>query len=206
MSEANQGSGAPIQPGGASAEIKADDHKRALDDLMKFKKQAQETQAKLDQILKEKEKENEKKLGEAGEFQKIIALKEQNINDLSSRLKNLQDEEQNLRQVLFDSAKLNAVRERLPGQLKRPEYMTFIDIAKVAINPDTKEIDTQSVESVVSEFLKTHPDLLKTDPIKLPGGTAMPGMKLSTAEWAKLPIAEKRKRISEVDGFKSSRK
>lgn len=201
MSEVNTGSGAPTPTSGAQGEpksIKPEDHQKAIDDLMRFKKEAQETKAKLDELLRERQKVEEKKLADAGEYQKLLQIKEAESNDLKLKLKEREQNEESLRRTLFDAAKLNAVRERLPGQLHRPEYMNFIDIDKVAINPQTSEIDLQSVESVVQDFVKSHPHLLKTDPVRLPNGSPSAVMNLTYEQWTKLPLKERKARMAEV--------
>lgn len=199
-------SGAPASDNSKSKTVSYDDHKRLLDDAMKFKAKLKETEAKLSEFEKSKKDAEEKKLAESGEFQKLIQIKESKIGELESKLGGLEENLSGLKKSLFDAAKLNAVRDRLPGTVKNPAYMNFIDVDAVAINPETNEIDLDSVDRVVDIFVRNHPDLLKTDPKRLPGDAARTAARLSWEQWNTLPSKEKKAQLKNVEGFKSSRK
>ena len=197
MSESNKGSGAATSEDSAPKEINTgkiineSDHKRALDDMLKYKSQVKDLQSKLSEFEKKDKDAQEKKLAEAGEFQKIIAIKE-------AQLKEKEESEKYLRKTLFDAAKLNAITERLPGKLKHRDYASFIDLDKVALNPETNEISLDTVDAVVNDFVKSHPSLLETNPRILPSGAPMAPTDLSYDSWLKLPLKEKKARFKDV--------
>lgn len=206
MSDPTKSSGAGTEQSGAqSAEpkhISPEDHKRAIDDAMKFKAELKATREKLSLFEKAQKEAEEKKLTESGEYQKLIQLKEQKISELEQKMQETEGNLSGLKKSLFDAAKLNAVRDRLPGTVKNPAYLSFIDVDKIAINPETNEIDLDSVDRVATEFVKTHPDLIKSDPTRLPGGAAQAVTKLTHDQWLKLPLKEKKLRLKDVEGIK----
>lgn len=163
--------------------------------LLGQKKSVEQENEALKKQLKDIE---EKKLQESGEWQKIAKLKEEETAKFKSELEAERKEKESLTSVLIQAQKLQAVKEKLPGKLENPDYMSFIDIDKVILNPETGEIDESSVESVVQSFVKTHPKLLKADTKFLPNGNASAPGKLTHEDWLKLPVAQKRLRMKDV--------
>ena len=164
--------------------------------LLGQKKNVEQENETLKRQLKEIE---ERKLQESGEWKKIAELKEQEALQAKQAAEEEKRRAENLNSTLIKSQKLQAVTEKLPGKLERPEYMAFIDVSKVVMNPETGEIDDTSVESVVQDFVKVHSKLLKSDPKFLPNGNAKPTTTLKYEDWLKLPVKEKRTRFKEVD-------
>lgn len=205
MSESNQGGSAAPSDSSASDPKKPEkfilesDHKRALDDMKKYKAQVADLQTRLSEFDKRDKEIQEKKLAEAGEYQKVIKLKEDRIAELARQVEETKASEDGLKRTLFNGLKLSTVTERLPGRLKNRDYASFIDLDQVALNPETNEIDMDSVDKVVNSFVKQHPSLLETNPKVLPGGMARPAQKLSYEEWLNLPLKEKKLRRKDVE-------
>jgi phage anti-repressor protein len=178
--------------------VKKSDLKRALDDMMKFKNLARELQSKLEDVQKKDQELEEKKLVETGEFKKILELKERQLSEYQQKLKEKEESEGFLKKTLFDSAKLNAVMERLPAKLKHPDYRTFLNIDKVILDPESHEINLDSVNEVVNDFMKTHHHLLDADKKTLPNNAALSAQKISYEDWLKLPAKDKKIRMKDV--------
>lgn len=180
----------------------------AYERLMNQHKNATLRLKQLEGKLSEKEsaelKEYEQKLMKSGDVQKLIQIKDEKIESLTKQTMELQQGYTQLQSTLQSAAKTQAVLSRLPGSLLHNEYMAFIDTDKVVVNPETGDIDGDSVDVVVNEFVKKHSHLIKTDPRVLPNGTPKPAQKLSYAEWTKLPLKERRARMKDVEGFKPS--
>lgn len=182
--------------------VSLDTHKRLLSQYKTAQLKLKEYESQLNLKQEQERKLQEEKLTKDGEWQKLVALKEQEAASAKQEAERLKAAEASLKKNLFDAAKLQAVRERLPGQLIRPEYMNFIDVEQVVLNPETNEIDESSIDLVVNDFVKNHAALLKTDPLRLPNGNAKPATRLTHDEWLRLPAKEKRSRMKDVEGFK----
>lgn len=192
----------PEQPQTVSYESYA----KLLDQHKKSQLRLKQVEGKLTEKEGEELKEYEQRLMKSGEVQKLIQIKDEKIETLSKKAMELEQGFNNLQETLKTAAKTQAVLTRLPGQLVNSEYMAFIDTSKVVLNPDTNEIDNDSVDVVVGEFVKKHPHLIKAETRTLPNGSPRPAQKLSYNEWLKLPVKEKRTRLKDVDGFVPSTK
>jgi len=163
--------------------------------LLGQKKTVEQENADLKKRLQSIE---EQKLQEAGEWKKIAELKEKETLEAKQLAETEKQRADSLNKNLLNMAKLQAVTEALPGKLELPEYMAFIPLDKVIINPETGEIDKTSVESVSQEFVKKYSKLLKADPKFLPNGNPSPASQLTHEEWLKLPVDQKRLRMKDV--------
>jgi len=162
----------------------------------------------LEGKLSEKEqsdlKIHEENLMKSGQMQKVFQIKDEKIEALTKRAMEYESKYNQMQETLQAAAKTQAVLSKLPGQLLHRDYMAHIDSEKIVINPETNEIDEDSVDVVVNEFLKTHANLIKSDPKLLPNGNPKPTQKLSYEDWLKLPtVQEKLKRQKDVEGFKA---
>jgi chromosome segregation ATPase len=186
--------------------VSRESYLRAMDQLKAEQRARKELEAKLAEQARKDQDEIEKHLMKSGEVQKLIQLKDEKIDTLSKKTMELESNYNGLKSELTSAAKLQAVVSRLPGQLEHPAYMSFIDVDKIILNPETNEIESDSVDAVVNDFVKNHGKLLKTDTRTLPNGTPRTaGPKLSYSEWLRLPPKEQRARLKDVEGFKSSR-
>ena len=95
--------------------------------LLGQKKNVEQENETLKRQLKEIE---ERKLQESGEWKKIAELKEQEALQAKQAAEEEKRRAENLNSTLINSQKLQAVTEKLPGKLERPEYMAFIDVSK----------------------------------------------------------------------------
>jgi hypothetical protein len=173
--------------------VQYETYKRVLSDHKKSKARAEELAAKLAEIEQKEKDLEETRLKEQGEYKKLLDIERKKREVEES--KRIQYEKN-----LIDAHKLNAVKERLPGKIKRNEYYSFIDTDKVLIDPETGIIDETSIEEVVNGFLAEHTSLIDVgNTVKLPQHAASGSVsKISYDDWLKLPLKEKRKRMKDV--------
>lgn len=156
--------------------VKYETHKKLLGQMKKTKELNDSLAAELEQLRLEKQQEEEAKLKETGEHEKIIKLREQKIEELQNQLNQTAEEKNQVlaRQDTFD--KLQAFYEKLPGKIKRKEYLNHVPLEEIARDPETGEIDSQSVDLAVNKFVKDHSDLIDTKSFaRLPGDAAKGG-------------------------------
>lgn len=182
--------------------VSLDTHRRTLASLKNTQLRLKELEQRAAEWESKQRDAEEKVLQEKGEWSKLVELKTKQLMEMQAKLAEREAQENALKRTLFDAAKLQAVRERLPGQLIRSEYAQFIDIDKVIMNPETNEIDEDSVAVVADEFVRAHSGLLKRDSRQLPNGSPSASAKLTYEQWLKLPAKEKPKRMKDVEGFK----
>lgn len=96
----------------------------------------------------------EKKLHEDGEFQKIANLKAEEAEKWKERATMLEKD-------MNDTWKLNAFFNKLDGKLKNNDYITFVDLDSIAIDPETRQVEESSVDKVVSSFMEKHSHLVE---------------------------------------------
>lgn len=187
------GSDAGSGAGSAPNTVSYESHQKLLDQLKKTKEKEKEMAEKLKSFEDRDREANEIKLKETGEYKKILENRDKEIEALKNQA-------ESFKKNLYNGAKLQAVVDKLPGKIKNKDYLSFIDIDKVAIDPETNHIDEKTVDEVVSEFTKFHSSLMELGgKVKLPNDSSKnDSASLSYQEWLALPLAEKNKRIKDV--------
>ena len=176
---------------------------KALDEKKRAQAKSDELQRQLDEIQNRAKIEEETKLKEKGEFQKLLELREQKVVKLEEQLKMAEDRASGAERAVTDTWKLSHFYEKLPGKLKNKEYLTFVPLEDIVLNPETKDVDTESLDKVVNTFMEKHGHLVeKQSKGRLPGDAANGTVStLSYEQWKKLPLKEKKEKYHQV--FKS---
>jgi hypothetical protein len=173
--------------------VQYETYSRVLSQHKKTKSENEQLAAELEAYRRKERELEEKRLSEQGEYKKLLELE---------RKKRMEEEgkRQQYERDLLDAHKLNAVRERLPGKIKRPEYYSFIDVSKVVIDPETGIVDDRSVVEVVDGFVKEHGFLIERQGTRdLPYNAPGTGhSELTYEQWLKLPLKEQKARRKEV--------
>lgn len=182
-------------------------YKKVLDQRKSDQDKLKETQARLDALEAEKRtqedektKSKEKELEASGNWKAILEDREKKLKDLEKENKRLAKENKGFESHITDAKKISALQQKIGGNLKNPKLYDLIDTSKIALDPESGEIDESSVSAYANEFVKEFKfaiDFGKGS--NLPGDAARgSGTSISLAEWKKLPVAEKRKRIKDV--------
>jgi hypothetical protein len=144
--------------------------------LKQYKRDRERLKALEDErvLFGQKQKEiEETKLREKGEFQKLLDIRQKELDEYKTRLNTISQEKDETSKALTDTFKLNAFYDKLPGKIKRREYLNFVDLDSIVIDPETGSVDEQSVDMVASSFMKEYKDLVDTSHFgKLPGNAA----------------------------------
>ena len=138
-------------------------HKRLLKQRKEDQDRLRTVEEELSKFKTEAEKKQQSELEQQGEWKKLIDVQKQKIQQLEESIGSD-------RKTLHDTWKLQAFYDKLPGKIKRKEYLSFVDLEKVALNPETQEIDETSLEVLVNDFVSNHKDLIITEQSpKIPG-------------------------------------
>jgi hypothetical protein len=181
--------------------VKYNTYKHALADAKNHKARADELQAKLADFERKEQELVENRLKEQGEYKKLLEIERK-------KRKEEEDKRTHYEKSLLDAHKLSAVREKIPGKLKRNEYYSFIDTDKIILDHETGEIDQNSLEAVVNSFVQDHGALIERQGnVGLPQNAASGSTNNLTYEaWLALPLKEQKLRRKEVmDNWKSKK-
>lgn len=141
-----------------------------LEELRQFKKQFEENEAKR-----------------KGDYEALLKSRESELEEWKNRATTYE-------QNLVEGQKLTAFINKLPGKIKRDEYLSFVNLDDIALDPDSKRVDEHSVELAVNKFVENYGDLLEAkSENKLPkvgslGGR--PNMKRSLKELTREELRE----------------
>jgi hypothetical protein len=130
--------------------------------------EAKTAKEKAKLLEQEKQANHENKLKEQNEWKLLAEQKEKSYLELKAEL-DLKNEQE------AQMIKLSAFQKHLGGKVKNKEYYRFVDVEKIAINPDTLTVDEDSVKNVVAEFVKTHPSLVEFKAGKMPNEAGSTG-------------------------------
>jgi predicted nuclease with TOPRIM domain len=206
----SQGAGSTPDTSGGIANL---DLNRSKDEIIKFesfdklvgqlkrsKELNEELNNKIGTFESEKKEIEEAKLAEQGEFKKLLELRATEMDTLREELKTEKTGRNKADKTLIDAQKLQAVFEELPGRLKNPEYMQFIDLEKVAYNPETGDVDRESAKLSANKFADKHSFLIDTSHVgQLPSNSSSVNTPLTTEMFKTLSVSERRKRLSELE-------
>lgn len=162
--------------------------------VLRQKKSADEKIAKYEKQLNEiKMREEAEKAEKLKQQQKF----EEYSKQLEEKLESERKEKEDYRKSLLDTHKLQAVLDKLPAKPKRSEYLNFINLEQVEIDPETG-IVSESVEQVANDFISNYGELLDRQGKGLPNDAPRTTSKLTYEQWLKLPTKEKKLRMKEV--------
>jgi hypothetical protein len=127
--------------------------RKLLGQRKKDKARLIEMEQKLHHYEAERREAEEKKLQEEGEFKTLLQRKEEELAAERERAKKAEDS-------LNYSYKLRAVLEKLPGKIRRNEYIDFMNVDAVKFDAESMDIDENSVQEVVNGFVTKYNDLI----------------------------------------------
>lgn len=152
---------------GASNEetISVSAYKKLLTQRKNDQEKMRSLQESIDSFTQEKSAQEEAKLEADGEFKKINEM-------LKAELSQTKEDNQLLATAIQNTKKKQAFYSKLDGKLESVAYEAFIDLESIAINPETQDVDSQSVEMVVKNFLSEHGKLVEPKNAKTIPGNA----------------------------------
>ena len=173
--------------------VKYETYKKTLNQEKNLRAKLEQASQELEEFKRIEQEREEKTLQEQGEYQKLLEIERKKREEMEQKATQYE-------QSIMQAHKLNAFKEKLPGRIANPAYYDFVDLEKIVINPDTGEIAEESVQSAVDEFLSSHQRLIVTKSGGLPNQAPTDGStgKLSLDQWKKLPLKERKERMSEV--------
>ena len=142
--------------------VRTEHLKKVLSEKKNLQAKFGELQGQMNELISSQKAQEEAKLNEAGEFKKLAELKDQKISELQAQIDSVAKERDAFKGDLNDTWKLQAFYSKLNGTVKRNEYLSFVDLDGIVIDPETRQVDETSVENVVAKFMENHGDLVQT--------------------------------------------
>jgi len=171
---------------------------KLLGQVKKTKELNQQLSERIAQFDKLEQQREESKLLKDGEYQKLVDLKEQKINELASRLEQAEGQTLDAHKTLTNAKKLSAVYEKLPGKLRNNKFLEWIDVDSIVMNPESGEIDIESASLVANKFMDEFGYAVDTSHIgRLPGDASSTNQSLSQT-FKDLPLKDMRSNMAEA--------
>lgn len=120
--------------------------KKDREKLTNYEKQLEELSGWKKQI---EEQESVKK----GEYEKILSTYKTENETLKGKLSEVQ-------KSIVDGQKYQSFIDKLPGRLDRSEYLQFVNVEEIAIDPETGVVDEATVQGAVDKFVKNYGKLI----------------------------------------------
>jgi vacuolar-type H+-ATPase subunit I/STV1 len=174
-------------------QVSYDTYQKLLSQRKKDQERLNALEKERQELLDRTKQEEESKLNEKGEFKKIIELRESKISELAEKIAMLEANANGLQNELITRKKLEAFISKLPARLVDREYLKLVDFDEIIVDPDSKEIDERSLETLVGTFVKKHGRLLETKKTNMPNEAATGSTKIEYDAWLKLPFKEQKK-------------
>jgi len=180
-------------PAGGSQQVSYDTHRKLLSEKKRRDEELREARERLGRFEAEEKKRTEDELLKQQNYEKIIELKNKELEETTQKLSGMQTQ-------FTDMRKFDAFKKALGNGDIDQKYWGLVDLNEIVIHPESTEIDEMSVTKYVDKFQSQFPEV-----IKRPSGANMPanapkgvGQTLTYEEWKKLPAKEMRARLKEV--------
>ncbi len=174
---------------------------RILEESKKYKEGFQTFKAKEEEARKSQRDKEEERLIKEGQFSTIIEQREQRIKELEEDLGKSKTEVKTKDTAIVNFRKAAAFERAIGGKMKKEAYWNHVDFDKIALNPESGEIDGHSLKQAADTFIEDFKELVTFgSSANLPNGTpnGSGSGKLTHAQWKELPASEKPKRMKDV--------
>ena len=171
---------------------------RLLQESKKYKEGYLEHKKAKDDLDARLKLEEEDKLKSKGQFDVLLKQRDEALAEALKKIEDKQSELSSRDEAIVNFKKAAAFERELGGKIKKDGYWTHVDFSAIALGSDGK-IDGLSLKSAADKFLKDYKELVDFgDNTNLPNHTASRSGSLTHAQWEKLPLAQRRKRMRDI--------
>lgn len=196
-------------PSGESVEEKVsyETHKKLLaqrkadqEKIKNLQLQFEETQKALN-LIKDKEREvMEEKAKGNGDFKALLENRENEIKTLQEQLNSFKSEKESLENSFIDMVKLSAFNEALGGKIKHKKFYSLVELDKIAIDPETKRVDSSTLKDYVKNFTTEFKDIIEFKDAKMNENAASRGQGYSYEDYLAATRSGDAKKAREIMG------
>lgn len=199
--EKNPGGIEPQAPGGSSEsqdKVAYETYQKLLNEKKSRDAQIAEFQKRFDEIENQRRNETETKLKEKEDFKSLLKLREEELDQMRSKLTAKDSELGETKRTIESGVKLQSFLTSLDGNVDR-KYWSMIELDEIVIDPTTGTPDPTSVKKSADLFAKSYPELVQKKSVpRTPGNAPASGGGLSYEEWLQLPLSEMKKRQKDI--------
>lgn len=195
--ESNVSSGNANDPSGKPAnvsDIPDSEDKVAYSSYQKLLTEKKNIQHRLEELSAKNKAEEEAKLLKEKEYEKYIALRNEELVSLKS-------ENEKIKRDQMNHFKASELIGTINGEVKK-QYLGLIysKLEDIAVDPSTGLPDKASIAKVAKDIEETYPEIIKrNNGPGLPNDAAKGNNgKLTPEEWKKLPLKEMKERLKDV--------
>jgi len=134
-------------------------HKRLLSQRKSDQEKMRDLEKQLETINTETKSNADAELEKQGEYKKLLETR-------NAELDKARGDNSLLATELTNTWKKQAFFGKLKGKLRKPEYEKFVDYSNIALDPETKLVDDESVNLAVNSFMDNYADLLETTSVR----------------------------------------
>lgn len=182
------GKAAPKAGGNGEGNVSYGTYQKVLDQLKKTQAKSKELEDVIAKIENDKKSSDEEKLKGDGNFKQLLESKTKELTDAQKVIKDLTSEVKGYKQSFIESKKINALMSEIGGKVKHKDYYNLIDTSKIALLPDSEDIDSVSLKQYAGELLNDHKHLFDFAGAKMPSGAPSGGVGITRADWGKLAM------------------
>lgn len=174
-------------------------HRKLLSEKKKLDDKIEALAKELENQKLSRDAEEEKKLEEAKNLKGLLELKQRREKELQDSLEKTRQENTHLKKTFEESLKMDAILSNTTAPIKK-KFWQLIETDKIVLDENGKP-DLNSVKEVVKAFEEQYPEALDLGrSTQTPATSAgKPGKgTITVEEWARLPLKEKKERLSDV--------
>lgn len=183
------GKAAPKAGGNGEGSVSYGTYQKVLDQLKKTQAKSKDLEDMITKIENDRKAADDEKLNKDGNFKQLLESKTRELTDAQKIIKDLTGEVTGYKQSFIESKKINALLGEIGGKVKHKDYYNLIDTSKIALLPDSEDIDSVSLKQYAGELLNDHKHLFDFAGGKMPSGAPSGGVGISRADWNKLAVA-----------------
>ena len=177
-------------------QVSYETHRKLLNEKKKLQEKHALQLEELEKFRKEKEALEEQRLKDAGDYETLKKLAEEKRLAAEQELSAYKEE-------LMNAKKLNAIVNGVQGTVDKKFY-SFIDTGSVVVNPETGELDENSVAKAVEVFQTNYPELIQTQGKNFPSSQAPASSatsgSVSMADYVNMSPDDRKKNAALVEG------
>ena len=188
-----------LSEGGQAEATKAKDkvdyesYQRAIAQLKTTKAKLQEHEERENALLMQQKVKEEEDLLKKQDYQKLLDRKNAEVEHERKTRLELESRLSEAEKNRIDSHKLSSFYEKLPGKIKKKEYLSFVDLDSIEVDENGK-VNEETVMRSVNDFMKEHHFLVEAKNKMMPNDAPSNySSKINYDQWLKLPLKEKKK-------------
>jgi predicted RNase H-like nuclease (RuvC/YqgF family) len=152
---------------------------------------------KLSEYEKRIEQQEEEKAKAEGNWKALIESREAKAKEFETKYQEAMTKVSSFEQSLNDAKKIRAFEDAIGGKLIDRDYYNLIDLDSIALDPESGEIDKDSLKKTSESFVKKHKILVNFKKPYVDSREGNPSSTMTLEEWQLLAKKDPKKALAE---------